>query len=147
MNKKLIVTLNNSITRIVYAIYPLALLYLISVKDDRFWRVLLAPAISFVFVSIFRHYFDAPRPYEVADTQPIIEKETKGKSFPSRHVFSVFVIATTLYFIFKPLGIILMLAGILLAILRVVGGVHFPRDVIAGALIGILSGVLGFYLF
>ncbi|WP_200789018.1 phosphatase PAP2 family protein [Atopostipes suicloacalis] len=106
----------------------------------------MAPGISFVFVSIFRHYVNAPRPYEVADIEPIIEKETTGNSFPSRHVFSIFVIATTLYFISKPLGILLMIAGVLLAILRVVGGVHFPRDVIAGAIIGIVSGVLGFYL-
>ena len=146
MNKKLITHLNRLITTSVYITYPIVLFYLVYLRDVRFWRVLLAPGISFVFVSIFRHYVNAPRPYEVADIEPIIEKETTGNSFPSRHVFSIFVIATTLYFISKPLGILLMIAGVLLAILRVVGGVHFPRDVIAGAIIGIISGVLGFYL-
>ncbi|SHE51486.1 PAP2 superfamily protein [Atopostipes suicloacalis DSM 15692] len=146
MNKKLITHLNRLITTSVYITYPIVLFYLVYLRDVRFWRVLLAPGISFVFVSIFRHYVNAPRPYEVADIEPIIEKETTGNSFPSRHVFSIFVIATTLYFISKPLGILLMIAGVLLAILRVVGGVHFPRDVIAGAIIGIVSGVLGFYL-
>ena len=146
MNKKLINHLNHLITTSVYITYPIVLFYLVYLRDVRFWRVLLAPGISFVFVSIFRHYVNAPRPYEVADIEPIIEKETTGNSFPSRHVFSIFVIATTLYFISKPLGILLMIAGVLLAILRVVGGVHFPRDVIAGAIIGIVSGILGFYL-
>lgn len=146
MNKKLITHLNRLITTSVYITYPIVLFYLVYLRDVRFWRVLLAPGISFVFVSIFRHYVNAPRPYEVADIEPIIEKETTGNSFPSRHVFSIFVIATTLYFISKPLGILLMIAGVLLAILRVVGGVHFPRDVIAGAIIGIVSGILGFYL-
>lgn len=146
MNKKLINLLNNFITTTIYCLYPLMLIFLAFTHDGRFLRVLLTPAISFVIVSVFRNYINAPRPYEVSNDVPIIKKETKGKSFPSRHVFSVFVIATTLFYIFKPLGIILMLAGILLAILRVVGGVHFPRDVIAGAIIGILSGVLGFYL-
>lgn len=146
MNKKLINSLNNFITISVYCLYPITLVLLALTQDGRFWRVLFTPAISFVMVSIFRNFINAPRPYEVADTVPIIKKETKGKSFPSRHVFSVFVIATTLFYIYKPVGILLMLAGILLAILRVVGGVHFPRDVIAGAIIGILSGFLGFYL-
>lgn len=146
MNKKLITHLNRLITTSVYITYPIVLFYLVYLRDVRFWRVLLAPGISFVFVSIFRHYVNTPRPYEVADFEPIIEKETTGNSFPSRHVFSIFVIATTLYFISKPLGILLMIAGVLLAILRVVGGVHFPRDVIAGAIIGIVSGILGFYL-
>ena len=40
----------------------------------------------------------------------------------------------------------IMSAGALLAWCRVVGGVHFPRDVIAGALIGIGCGVLGYYV-
>ncbi len=146
MNKKMINLLNRSITVPIYCLYPLILVFLIYTQDERFWRALLTPAISFVLVSVLRNYINAPRPYEVSGVKPIIAKDTKGKSFPSRHVFSIFVIATTLYFIFKPLGIFLMIAGVLLAILRVIGGVHFPRDVIAGAFIGILSGILGFYL-
>ena len=34
----------------------------------------------------------------------------------------------------------------ILGVLRVIGGVHEPRDVIAGALAGILCGVLGYYV-
>lgn len=146
MYAKTINIANHLITYSVYTIYPLVLIFLIYNRDARFWRVLLAPAISYVLVSLFRNYVNAPRPYEVTDNIPIIKKDTKGNSFPSRHVFSVFVIASTLYFISEPLGIILMLAGCILAVLRVIGGVHFPRDVIAGAIIGILSGILGFYL-
>ncbi|GEK88264.1 phosphatase PAP2 family protein [Alkalibacterium putridalgicola] len=146
MNAKVINRLNNFITYLVYAIYPVVLLLLVYNRDPRFWRVTLTPAISYVLVSIFRYYIDAPRPYEVSGNKPIIKKDTKGKSFPSRHVFSIFVIATTLYFISKPLGIFLLLAGSILAVLRVIGGVHYPRDVIAGAIIGIISGIVGFYL-
>ncbi|WP_211221930.1 phosphatase PAP2 family protein [Lacticigenium naphthae] len=146
MYVKTINQINNFITFLVYVTYPSVLILLIYSGDARFWRVLLTPSISFVLVSIFRSYVNAPRPYEITGDIPIINKVAKGKSFPSRHVFSAFVIATTLYFISKPLGIFLILAGSLLAILRVIGGVHFPKDVIAGAIIGIVSGILGFYL-
>lgn len=145
MNKTINI-LNKLITTVVYITYPLVLAFLVITQDARFWRVLLIPAISFVLVSLIRYYINAPRPYEVSNSVPIIKKDTKGKSFPSRHVFSVFVIASTLYYISNPLGLFLMVAGIGLAIIRVVGGVHFPRDVIIGAIIGILAGVLGFYL-
>lgn len=145
MNKTINI-LNKLITTVVYITYPLILGFLVIKQDSRFWKVLLIPAISFVLVSLIRYYIDAPRPYEVSNSVPIIKKDTQGKSFPSRHVFSVFVIASTLYYISNPLGLLLMVAGIGLAIIRVVGGVHFPRDVIIGAIIGILAGVLGFYL-
>ena len=45
-----------------------------------------------------------------------------------------------------PDRLALRLFGVLMAAERVVGGVHFPRDVLAGAAIGILSGVLGFFV-
>lgn len=145
MYAKVINQLNRVITRSVYATYPVVLILLVYWGDSRFWRVLLAPSISFVLVSVFRNMINAPRPYEVTGVTPIIQKDTQGKSFPSRHVFSMFVIATTFYFISQPLGIVLMVMGCVLAVLRVIGGVHYARDVIAGAIIGIISGVLGFY--
>ncbi len=146
MYAKVINLSNRLITYSVYAIYPVIIMVLLFSGDSRIWRVLLGPLISFVLVSLLRRFIDAPRPYEVTGKAPILNKDTKGQSFPSRHVFSVFVIASTLYFISRPLGVFLMLIGCVLAVLRVIGGVHYPRDVIAGAIIGILSGVLGFLL-
>lgn len=146
MKSKVINLLNNVITHLIYTIYPIVLVLLLSYKDPLFLKVLLVPLISFILVSLYRNHINAPRPYEVNDTEPIISKHSKGRSFPSRHVFSAFVIATTLFFVSKVLGIFLIIAGVGLAILRVIGGVHFKRDVIAGALIGILSGIIGFYL-
>lgn len=139
-------TLNKVLTVFVYCAYPTLLLVLALQKDERIWRVLIIPAISFILVSLFRKYFNQPRPYEVLNIKPLIHKETKGKSFPSRHVFSIFVIAMAFYYISYPMGLILLLMGVLLAIIRVIGGVHFPRDVIVGAIIGIVSWGVGVYL-
>ena len=32
--------------------------------------------------------------------------------------------------------------GVLIALIRVIGGVHYPSDVLAGAIIGILAGLI-----
>ncbi|WP_366517927.1 hypothetical protein [uncultured Senegalimassilia sp.] len=34
----------------------------------------------------------------------------------------------------------------LLAVIRVVSGVHFPRDVVVGALLGVLAGFVGLWI-
>ena len=78
------------------------------------------------------------------DFKPIIEKNKKGESMPSRHVFSAFIIGMAFLYIGEiPLGII----GLIIAIVRVISGVHFPKDVIVGALVGILCGAVGFFTF
>ncbi len=116
---------------------PAALLY-----------ALLVPGISFVLVTVLRRAIDAPRPYTVFNTPPVIPKDTRGNSFPSRHAFSIFIIGMT-FCACCPLpwaGPVVLALGCVLAVLRVVGGVHFPRDVIAGAALGVALGWIGFWV-
>ncbi len=143
---RLVRSTNQLLTRFVFLLYPIFLFLLLLQKNPHFLRAILVPAISFVAVTVFRKVVNVPRPYEKFDMPPVLEKDTKGKSFPSRHVFSIFIIAMSIFYIHTGSGILLFIAGTVLAVLRVIGGVHEPRDVIAGALIGILSGVIGFYI-
>lgn len=76
---------------------------MIITKECDVIRIVAVTAVSFIGVSYFRKKFDAPRPYTVYNYEPIIKKEKEGNSFPSRHVFSAFVIATT--FIYANLEI------------------------------------------
>ena len=138
--KNCLLRVNHILTDVVYLIYPALLLYLVVCRDSRFWRVLLVPAVTFVLVSLFRKKFNAPRPYEKWQVKPLIPKDTKGNSFPSRHVFSIFVIGTTIAWQCMWAAVVVWVLGIVLAVTRVAGGVHFPKDVIAGMCIGIILG-------
>lgn len=144
---KVLIITDKIITAVVFLSYPSLLLYLF--WKGSFFRCFLCimiPAVSFLFVSFFRKKYFAPRPYEVLDILPLIKKETKGKSFPSRHVFSAFMIGMTFFYIDLFLGIAICFLGALLAYIRVVGGVHFPKDVLAGALFGIFCGLFYFWI-
>ena len=88
---------------------------------------------------------DAPRPYELYDFYENKPKEREGRSFPSRHAYSAFVIATIAFAYSIPLGIGLVLLGIALAVSRVLLGIHFIRDVVCGAIVGVISGLIGIF--
>lgn len=137
---------NKLLTLSVYIAYPALLLFLLLTRDHRLLRAVITPAVSFVALTFFRKRCNAPRPYEVLDITPLILKDTRGNSFPSRHVFSVFVIDMAFWWIFPPLGGVLLAVGVLIALIRVIGGVHFPRDVLAGAIMGAACGAVGFWL-
>lgn len=99
----------------------------------------------FAGLSVFRKKLNMPRPYEVYGFAPIIEKNTKGKSFPSRHVFSIFLIAVAYFYyggVFSYIAIFIAFIGILLCVIRVAGCVHFLKDVIAGAVSAVIMGVI-----
>ena len=142
----LINIMDRVITMILFLAYPILLAYLYQTNSDFLVPAFLVPAVSFFIVSVFRSQYDAKRPYEVYDFDPVIKKNTKGKSFPSRHVFSVFVIAMTFFQADMALGFWVFLAGVILGVLRVCGGVHFIKDVTVGAVAGIVAGCIGYYL-
>ena len=137
---------NNIITGVVYMAYFVILIFLAVNRDERVIRIVLVTGISFILVSIFRYVVDAPRPYTLYEFKPVVKKEKTGQSMPSRHVFSAFVIGMSALYISVHLGILILADSFLMCFMRVIAGVHFPKDVIVGAIIGILSGVIGFYI-
>ncbi len=145
-NKRRLLLANRIVTDVFFLIYPAMLVVLLIFKDPRFWQVLLVPVISFIIVTIFRRIVSAKRPYEVWDVQPLIEKETAGRSFPSRHAFSAFMIAMAMLWLCVPAGIVLLVVAALLSVVRVIARVHFVRDVIAGAAIAVGLAILGFWV-
>lgn len=121
-------------------------LWLVANRDPRIVRYLAVCAISFAALSALRAKLNRPRPYELYDIDPLIKKDTKGKSFPSRHIFSATVISCALLWLDVRLGIAGFVVTTAIAVIRVMGGVHFPRDVAAGAALGVLCGVIGFWI-
>lgn len=147
--KLLVISLNvldKLITAITFLCYPLLLGYLFLNKSDLLIPAVLVPGVSFTVVTVFRRLYNSKRPYEVYSFEPVISKNTLGKSFPSRHVFSIFIIGMTFMQVQVDLGIWFMLLGVLLAVIRVFGGVHFIKDVTVGAAAGIILGAIGYYV-
>ena len=136
---------NQALTALCYTVYPLLLLFLLGERDARFWRCLLVPAVSFAAVTLFRSACNAPRPYEQG-IDALLKKKRTGHSFPSRHVFSAVMIAVTAAYLLPALSVPLFVAAALLALIRVLGGIHYPRDVFCGALFALIAGGLGFWL-
>lgn len=143
---KSIKIINKLLTYSVYLSYPTLLLYLFLFFREKLIKAVFIPAIMLVFVSVIRKIINRPRPYAALEIEPIIKKEKTGESMPSRHSFSVFMIAMTFFYVNPIASVPLFAVGIALGLVRVIAGVHYPSDILAGAAIGILSGVIGFFV-
>jgi undecaprenyl-diphosphatase len=100
---------------------------------------------------ITKTYFERLRPNNDEEINSIIRvlNNASGYSFFSGHASSSFSLATISFLFLRKKGSIIWLLFIwpfLFAYSRIYVGVHYPLDIIAGALIGILLGLL-FYLF
>lgn len=132
---------------LLYCAYPALIAgLLIQGKWTLLFREIIVPMAVFLGVTALRHWHNAPRPYEVWDIPPLFPKSKKGHSFPSRHSAAASVIAMAFWYIYPTAGAVILAVALLIAVSRVLAGVHFVRDVLAGLACGIIGGLIGFFI-
>ena len=130
----------------VFVSYPLLLLYVLLKRSDHLLRCITVPLGVFATVTLIRRFLNFRRPYEQLKITPLFPKDTKGKSFPSRHTACAAVIAMTFLYVNVPFGAVFLVVAALIAGSRVIAGVHYPRDVIAGFLYSVVMASIFFYI-
>lgn len=143
---KAINIINRILTLVVYASYPSLLCYVFLIEREKSVKTVFVPAIMLVAVSVLRKIINRKRPYVALNIEPIIKKDKQGESMPSRHIFSVFMIAMAFMYVEPLWSVPLFAVGVILGVIRIIGGVHYPSDIFVGALIGIVSGIIGFFV-
>lgn len=151
-NKPIFLRLLRAFNRFMTVVMPIVYLTLLATTyfQEGFGKQVLIyvfiPATGFVILSLLRKKINAPRPYEEWTIKPLLDRDSPGQSMPSRHVFSATIISMACLHASLSVGVILLVLSVLLGLVRVLGGVHYPKDVVIGYICGLVWGVL-FFLF
>jgi len=90
---------------------------------------------------LMKPLFRRSRPFERSDEIDVLIAEPSDRSFPSGHTMASFTAAALLYSVFGGwVGGFALLLAALIAFSRLYLGVHYPSDVLAGALFGAVLG-------
>jgi len=110
------------------------------------YELILGTLTLWLVVELAKVLIRRNRPYSRLKDIRIVGDMARGHSFPSGHTSQAFFLATMLYQHFNP-GIIgalvLYTIALLVGITRIYVGMHYPRDVIAGSVLGSAWGLLG----
>ena len=149
-NKPIFLRLLRAFNRLMTVVIPIVYLTLLATTyfQEGFGKQVLiyvfVPASGFVILSLFRKKINAPRPYEEWDIKPLLDRDSPGQSMPSRHVFSATIISMACLHASLTMGMICLTLSALLGLVRVLGGVHYPKDVLVGYACGLVWGVIFF---
>ena len=149
-NKPFLLSLLRTFNRFMTVVMPMIYLTLLAItylQEGLGKQVLIyvfIPASGFVILSFLRKKINAPRPYEKWTIKPLLDRDSPGQSMPSRHVFSATIISMACLHASLSVGVILLVFSALLGLVRVLGGVHFPKDVVVGYICGLVWGVIFF---
>lgn len=92
--------------------------------------------IGTVIYKILKKKINRPRPYKINQSIYLGGKILDQFSFPSGHTLHAVIFSLILIFYFSFVSEILLIFTMLIALSRVILGMHYPSDVFVGGLIG-----------
>ncbi|MBO9668691.1 MAG: phosphatase PAP2 family protein [Bdellovibrio sp.] len=90
----------------------------------------------------FKKTVQRPRPAETQGLQVQVRAPFGGYSFVSNHATNMFNFATFVAVIFPVMTVPMFAIATTIGYSRIYNGVHFPTDVLGGAILGVIVGIL-----
>lgn len=114
---------------------------------DRKWKLvsgsaLGAAALGVVIHTIIVAIWHRDRPFQTHHVAHIWGPRKTDASFPSDHATASFSIAVAVALLDPFAGAIFLVLAVLISVGRVIVGVHYPGDVIAGAAVGTICALV-----
>ena len=132
----------------LYALATVGLWLLARPYGNPRWKLasasgLIAAAVALAVNQVISHLWDRPRPFvEHPALTHALAARTTDPSFPSDHAAAAFAIAFAVFAFSRRAGIVFLVGAALIGLSRVALGMHYPSDVLAGALIGFGAATL-----
>lgn len=127
----------------VYMIVLIGVIGLVSGKKYNKWSSLIflsSFSVSTYFYKVIKSFFHRPRPFHILENVRLLLGPHGGFSFPSGHATISFCLAAVIALRYPKLRYASFSAASLVAISRVYIGVHYPSDILTGAVIGVFTG-------
>ncbi len=106
--------------------------------------VVMSMGVAWFVSLVIKTITHIPRPFLAHPSSQLLFLYGGYNSFPSGHATVFFALATAIYYYNRFAGIVFYVCAILISLSRVASGIHYPIDIIIGALIGVIVGRLVF---
>jgi undecaprenyl-diphosphatase len=110
----------------------------IELNRSRIIAIFLITCFSWMLSVLIKYVHFTPRPYTKRDKRQniLLKKSRKSPAFPSGHATILFSIASSLLFFVPSLSVLFFVLAIIISLSRVITGLHWPIDILAGAILG-----------
>lgn len=112
------------------------------IKKEQVVHALLAVTISWLIAHFIKYLFPTVRPFLVNGADVGVFFAPTDSAFPSGHTTQAFALAVTIFLHDKKIGWVYLICALLIGIFRIIANVHYPIDILGGALLGTLVAMV-----
>lgn len=135
-------------TQIGNGVFAMVIAFILFLRVNHMlaYELILGTLTLWLVVELIKVIIHRTRPYIKLKGIRIIGSRASGQSFPSGHTSQSFFMATLLFHYYQVgalVGVVLYAVAFLVGITRIYVGMHYPRDVLGGAILGTAWGLFG----
>lgn len=126
---------------LAYILIALCVVWAITLRSELREKIIIlvvtggASVVSrYGVTELIRFFIHRPRPFVDLPVQQLLT--SNEWSFPSGHAAFFFAMATAVYLYDKKWGVWFYIAAALMTVSRVIAGIHYPSDIVGGAIVG-----------
>ncbi len=106
------------------------------IKRETVIHALFASLVAWTISEIIKYIFPTLRPFQVQHLIPLTSTVPWDGAFPSGHTALAFALSVTILKHDKKVGILYLIMAGLVGIARIMAHVHYPIDIMGGAILG-----------
>jgi len=100
--------------------------------------IFISGIVAWGIVEVVKHFYFSPRPFLALENVRQLMEHGANDSFPSGHTAFSFAIAMAVFFWKRKYSWLFFVGAALVGLSRVAAGIHFPYDILGGAILGIV---------
>lgn len=107
---------------------------------------MVAYALEVPLFVLLKHLIKRPRPADALESLSAFIQPADRFSFPSGHTAAAFVMASLLSVFYPPVMLLALGLAVMVGLSRVLLGVHYPSDILAGATLGVSCAMFALWV-
>lgn len=112
------------------------------IKKETVVHAIFACLVAYAITELIKTFIPMARPFQGVGVSPLTLTIPDDGTFPSSHSAVAFALAVTIIKHDKKVGVLYLIMAGLVGVARILAHVHYPLDIMVGALIGTVISLL-----
>lgn len=108
------------------------------IKKEIVIHAIFSALVAWILTEVLKNFVPTIRPFQLNSLDPLTLTTPLDNTFPSTHTAAAFAMSVTVFLHDRKVGMLYLIMAGLVGVARIMAHVHYPADIVVGAVLGSL---------